>query len=162
MYDVLEVAATIIEECIEMQKPVSMLHLHNILYYTQVLFIQVKGEFCFDDEFVKGEYGVRNDSVWKFYRRHSSLPITDLFYEKFEFVDGNFVTLEVKQETIKSLSDRKLVRTAVEHCLSYRLFELGEIVKQEKIVQATILGDRIPNEYLRWSLMNHQPLISMI
>ncbi|MGN2336774.1 Panacea domain-containing protein [Clostridium cagae] len=76
MHTALEIAAYIINKCIELGRPVSNLQLQKILYYVQGKYIKItNGEVLFSDTMEAWQYGPVVPKVYYSYNSYSSSNI---------------------------------------------------------------------------------------
>lgn len=102
-YNVLEVAQHVINQSIEIEKPVTNLKLQKLLYYIQASFLTTYGEPCFNEEIENWRHGPVVPVVYSEYKGYTNKPINERQSECIEMFinsNGNFAAKKVEYNKV--------------------------------------------------------------
>lgn len=117
MYNVLEVAAYVIEKSVSDGFYISNLKLQKILYYVQANFLVSKGKKCFKENIEAWSIGPVIPKAYRKYKAYGTAAIP--------------VTLHDKKADAVCASDRPFIDEIIEACRYYSATDLTEISRQQ-------------------------------
>jgi len=138
MYDVFDVAAYIINKSIESGKPVSNLKLQKLLFYVQANFLVNLGKACFEEEIQAWKHGPVVPRIYREFRDHGEVTITNSVEFKPQFV---FKNDELTMELVKVHED---LEANIKHANN-----VNEVLSSYAEVDPWDLVDKTHNEIWR-------------
>lgn len=112
-YGVVDIAHYVVDKCYRDGRPVSNLHLQKMLYFLQLLFVEVFGIPLFPEEFEAWPYGPVMPSVYGEFSRFGGAPIEVTFRGISDFIQQEHKGfIDVAIDVLRGKSPWDLVRVS--------------------------------------------------
>lgn len=147
MYDVLDIARYIINRTIELGGTITNLKLQKVLFFIQYDVLKYTGGKCFEEDFIKNDYGAFQEDVYYEFRGNGSLDLDyqktylTIYYDK-EKENISYKYVEIKPNII-SEKIRRIIDITIKRYIDCHVFHMVNINQEHYLVRQVKKGDVI-------------------